>query len=98
MTKGKENEQDTYIQHLPVKEKRLFLPDTSYSDIDWNDFNVAVDAFGKRIEEWYIKPIEELNKGEHFGFAVMAMNCILIDALSQFYSGAEEADRTVPLW
>jgi hypothetical protein len=78
--------------YKPVKENRWFRAEKKYSDIDWSDFKVVVAEFQGRIEDWYIKPAETLgNTSGHFNFAVMALNCLLIDALSQYYYGAQQS-------
>jgi hypothetical protein len=76
----------------PVVDKRHFRPGRYYSDIDWNDFAQAVNEFQKMIEEWYVKPAEVLRKASpHFGFPIMALNCVLIDTLSQYYCGEKSS-------
>jgi hypothetical protein len=76
--------------YKPIKENRFFRAGKKYSEIDWNDFRVVVAEFQGRIEDWYIQPAVTLgNTSGHFNFAVMALNCLLIDALSQYYYGAQ---------
>ena len=70
------------------KDRRWFKPGVLYSHIDWSQLNSVVDAFAERLEEWYIKPAEALKISGHFAFGAMALNCILIDTLSQYSSGA----------
>lgn len=78
----------------PVMDKRHFRPGRYYSDIDWNDFAQAVNEFQKMIEEWYVKPAEALkSQSPHFGFPIMALNCVLIDTLSQYYYGQKSSSR-----
>ena len=76
----------------PVKENRWFRAEKKYSDIKWGDFKEVVAEFTGRIEDWYIKPAETLQKASgHYSFAIMALNCLLIDALSQYYFGAQQS-------
>lgn len=76
----------------PVKENRWFRAEKKYSDIKWDDFKQVVAEFTGRIEDWYIKPAETLQKTSgHYSFAIMALNCLLIDALSQYYYGAQQS-------
>lgn len=63
---------------------------TGYDQIDWNNFGEVIYAFHGRIDDWYILPAKELinhKDGGHYAFAVMALNCLLIDMMSQFYYG-----------
>ena len=76
--------------YTPVQNARAFRRMTRYDQIDWNDFTAVVDAFYGRIDDWYILPTKQLMNhadGGHFAFAVMALNCLLIDTISQFYYG-----------
>jgi len=76
----------------PVKENRWFRAEKKYSDIKWGDFKEVVAEFTGRIQDWYIKPAETLQKASgHYSFAVMALNCLLVDALSQYYYGAQQS-------
>lgn len=64
--------------------------DTRYNQVNWNDENAAINKFKEQLEEWYIEPIESLLKdSRHYGFAVVALTCILIDTLAQYYEGKE---------
>ena len=82
--------------HYPVLENRLFNRSALYGEIDWNNLPVVIDAWEERMREWYIEPALQLEKASsHFGFAVMALNSILIDALSQYYAGQQSSSQTV---
>lgn len=70
-----------------TKNSRWFKPGVLYSDVDWSSLPAIVDAFAERLEDWYVKPAEALRASGHFAFAAMALNCILLDTLSQYYSG-----------
>jgi hypothetical protein len=57
------------------------------------DWDTAVKIFKDRIEGRYLKQIELLDKnknkdiGGFAGFAIMALDCLLIETLEQFYKG-----------
>ncbi len=77
--------------YIPVQNARAFRRMTRYDQINWNNFSEVVDAFHGRIDDWYILPTKELinhKDGGHYAFAVMALNCLLIDMMSQFYYGS----------
>lgn len=71
-----------------TKSSRWLKPKTLYSEIDWGSLDAVVDAFAERLDEWYIKPAEALRMSGHFAFAAMAINCIVLDTLSQYDSGS----------
>lgn len=76
--------------YIPVQNARAFRRTTPYDQIRWNDFREVVNAFHGRIDDWYILPTKELinhKEGGHYAFAIMALNCLLIDTLSQYYYG-----------
>ena len=80
--------------YSPVQNARAFRRMTRYDQVNWNNFNEVVDAFHARIDDWYILPTKELinhKDGGHYAFAIMALNCLLIDTLSQFYYGADRS-------
>lgn len=66
---------------------RMFSSELLYSQIDWSKLNVVVDAFKLRLDDWYLNPARELAQNIHSAFSVMALNCLLIDTLSQFVAG-----------
>jgi hypothetical protein len=75
-----------------VRANRYFDKDRQYSEIDWTNLDQVVDAFQKRIRDWYLDPAKELAKNGHFAFAVMALNRLLIDTLSQFAYGKDSSE------
>jgi hypothetical protein len=78
--------------YIPVQSARAFRRMTRYDQINWKDFRAVVDAFHGRIDDWYIHPTKILihhPEGGHWVFPVMAINCLLIDTISQFYFGAD---------
>ena len=70
---------------------RCFNKNQLYSEIDWTNFDDVVNAFGRRIRGWYLEPAEVLETNGHFAFSVMALNCLLIDTLSQFFAGEDSS-------
>ena len=78
----------------PIQNARAFRRGKPYDQVKWNDFREVINEFHGRIDDWYILPTKELIKhteGGHFVFPVMAINCLLIDALSQYYYGADKS-------
>ena len=74
---------------------KLNLTDTS-NETDWKE---AVEIFEDRYSNRFINPILELatNKKlsiwEYSGFAIMALNCLLIETLNQFYYGVNDTNE-----
>lgn len=84
------------MYYRPVLTNRIFSPDVLYSAIEWRSLRKVVEAFDRRIREWYVQPARALESTSgHYAFAVMALNCLLIDTLSQFFSGEPESKRSV---
>lgn len=62
------------------------------------DWNVAISAFESRIRERYLAPADFLVAAEketraterRFGFAVLALDCLLVETLGAFLEGLEE--------
>ena len=74
------------------------------SDEDWK---TAVEIFNDRYSSRFINPIKALMSNddsriwEYSGFAIMTINCLLIETLNQFYYGVRETkdlkkDKNVP--
>jgi len=82
------------LYYAPVKNHRYFGPTRLYSQIDWNDFQVVVREFKKQMTCWYIAPALILKKRtRHSAFAYLGLNCLLIDAMCQYYYGKREATK-----
>lgn len=77
--------------HRPVQAERLFRPERTYAQITWGNFTEVVGEFRSRIEAWYLLPAKALAGNGDFAFSVMALNCLLIDALSQYRYGAQQS-------
>ena len=76
-----------------AKWKALALDDAASADWD-----VAISALDSRIHERYIAPADFLVAAEketpaierRFGFAVLAIDCLLVETLGAFLDGLEE--------
>jgi hypothetical protein len=54
------------------------------SEADWHK---AIDIFRNRIKERFLNPITRIEKCDYAGFAVLALDCLLIEMLQQFREG-----------
>ncbi len=52
-----------------------------------DDWRTAVDIFRDRIHERFLNPIRHIEDLDFAGFAVMALDCLLIEMLQQFREG-----------
>lgn len=77
-----------------ARANRYFSREVRYSQIDWSNLDQIVDAYRQRIQDWYLDPAKELAKNVHFAFSVMALNCLLVDTLSQFVAGIDSSNPT----
>lgn len=69
---------------------KLNLSENSTDD-DWTS---AIHFLEERFTERYFKVIKELSYAPaDYGFAIMALNCLLIDAFYQFENGLEETNN-----
>ena len=67
----------------------------NYSARDWKalsftdeaDWQTAIDMFADRIETRFLEFIRLIERKEHSGFVVMALDCLLIETLEQFHNG-----------
>lgn len=82
-----------YEINQTAQANRYFSKKTLYSQIDWSSLDDVVDAYRQRILDWYAEPAAELAKNGHFAFALMALNCLLIDTLSQFVEGKDSSSK-----
>lgn len=57
------------------------------------DWQKAIEIFRDRIEGRYIKYIEQIEDDDNSGFVVMALDCLLIETLQQFYMGKHETPQ-----
>jgi hypothetical protein len=61
-----------------------------------NDWERMVEIFQDRMEGRFFKPIRLIAKdcviGEFSGFSILAIDCLIIETLNQFYSGLDETE------
>ena len=64
------------------------------------EWETAVGVVKRRIAERYLDPIDELIKLDppeynkrRFGFTIMAIECLLIETLQQFFDGKPESEK-----
>jgi len=61
-----------------------------------NDWNRMVEIFADRIEGRFLNPIRLIANdndiGEFSGFSILALDCLIIETLNQFYSGLDETE------
>ena len=50
----------------------------------------AVDIFKDRYRGRFLEPISRIEGYTYAGFAIMALDCLLIETLQQFYEGEDE--------
>jgi len=70
-----------------------------YTANDWHELTFttedewhrAVDIFQERVRERFLEPINRIENCPYAGFAVLALDCLLIEMLQQFREGV---DRT----
>jgi hypothetical protein len=59
-----------------------------------SDWNCMVEIFKDRIESRFLQPIRLIANhrdiGEFSGFSILALDCLIIETLNQFYSGLDE--------
>lgn len=63
---------------------------------DNSDWKNMVEIFKDRIESRFLKPIRliasDRDIGEFSGFSILALDCLLIETLNQFYHGIDETE------
>jgi hypothetical protein len=67
----------------------------SFTARDWHnisfesekDWQCAIAIFKERTEERFLRPIERIETCSYAGFAVLALDCLLIEMLQQFREG-----------
>jgi hypothetical protein len=65
---------------------REFNAGIFYDGVDWTSLQSIVENYRDRVRWWYLDPADHLETGDRrFAFPVMALSCILLDSLSQFY-------------
>ena len=82
--------QETYISSEDKKEDYLNLNlNLLSSESDWKK---AIEIFNNRLNKRFILPTKELleKDGNTYGFAAMAIICLLIETLYQFSAGVDQ--------
>jgi hypothetical protein len=61
---------------------------------DANNWDEMINIFYDRIESRYLKPVRLIARdneiGEFSGFSILAIDCLIIETLNQFYLGVDE--------
>ncbi len=57
------------------------------------DWQIAIDIFEDRIRGRFLDIVDEIQEYVFAGFAVMALDCLLIETLQQFFEGVHETPR-----
>ena len=73
----------------------------NYSTEDWiklkfnseQDWEEACNIFYDRLYSRFLKPIEMIEDYEFSGFAIMALDCLLIETYQQFLKGEKESKQ-----
>lgn len=90
-----------------VDKKYWFVEDWINLERDnFKDWDTAILIFNDRIQFRYLDPIQYLIdqddkifgqfRHRRFGFSIMALNCLLIETLAQFYDGLKESPKDKP--
>ena len=72
-----------------------------YTSYDWkkltfsteDEWQRGINIFEDRIRGRFLKPISYIEGYTYAGFAVLALDCLLIETLQQFREGVEETPR-----
>jgi len=83
------------VSYRPVRKHRYIYQGKLYEDITWDNLAEVIEAFHWKINEWYIVPADGILKaGFDQAFSLMALTCMLIDTLSQYYLGQTKSSQT----
>lgn len=74
----------------------------NYTNEDWRDLDLskekdwqkAIDIFEDRIKGRFLEIIDTIQGLPYSGFAVLALNCLLIETLQQFRKGQGQTPRS----
>ena len=75
----------------------FFSPKYNYSNIDWNDKQIVIDAFKDRIYGFYLNAAYESNKSKQ-GFAVGLICVATIDFLAKIQFPQERVGNRIEKW
>lgn len=73
----------------------------NFTDADWKaldltkepDWFRAIEAFRLRIEERFLKPVRAILSFSRSGFAILALDCLLVETLQQAIEGVQSTPR-----
>ncbi|MFQ5741449.1 MAG: hypothetical protein ACE5JX_20830 [Acidobacteriota bacterium] len=73
----------------------------NFTDKDWQALDLskeadrlrAIEAFRLRIEERFLKPVRAIMSFSRSGFAMLALDSLLVETLQQFVQGVQETPR-----
>jgi hypothetical protein len=61
-----------------------------------NDWECMVSIFRDRMESRFLRPIRlianDCHIGQFSGFSILALDCLIVETLNQFYSGVDETE------
>ena len=60
-----------------LRGKYLFSPTDEFKDLNLSDFVSVVDAFERRINGWFLNPIEHISQDDNNLFARAPACCII---------------------
>lgn len=67
---------------------------SDFRELDLNneeDWQLAIDMFKDRMESRFFEPVNNIKRMIYSGFTIMAICCLLIETLQQFYKGVDES-------
>ncbi len=74
-----------------------FSPKYKFSDLNWDDKEILIDAFKDRVEGFYLEPAEQLN-GDKKGFAIGVLCVTTIDFLARITTGTDNVGGRIKRW
>lgn len=70
--------------------RKLFSPEIAMSELKDADDEKVIRAFEDRIRGWYLDPLVSMLEKPNWDFISLAIECMLLDALSGYYFGLKE--------
>jgi hypothetical protein len=83
----------------PKKDRDYWLVSDWQSAKNRNDWDTMIRIFRDRINNRYLLAVQELLQADQayltrrLGFAIMALDCLLVETLHQYYAGMQESPR-----
>ena len=75
----------------------LFSPVYKFSDLNWDDKKILIDAFKDRVKGFYIEPAEKLNDDKN-AFAAGVLCITTIDFLARITIRANTVGKRIEQW